>query len=513
MKLLKAIIYAGAVFVIGSCYKDLSTEATTEIPEICIETESDIINVPYGHEIILSPQVSQKGRGDDDFEYFWEMDLVQGQKEDRIEIGTEKDLVYRVGNSPSDKPYCLTLTVTDKLTGLAKVKAWNVYVSSSLGEGVLVSTTKDSGKTCDLSLMCSKAITYGYTAQEGIVTSELYSVANGAPIQGRVNSLLTSVVTDGAVFNTTRVMVGTPDHIIALNPIDYKESERDGTLFNGKETDFNTTMLFNFGDYATCAVMNEQLFCCIGNFDRAYTRMPVVGSDTKLFFPRNIAYSKPSQGMVLLFNEKVSKFQWASILSVNGGMNSLENNGITLDINGAKALGGGCLKQGRLAMILKLANGKYALYCIDLSSMNPQFEEYQLLSVPDIDEADSFAFCDNANIIYYTAKNKIHVIVLSGNQVSHRVISWFANSSTEEITGIYHYAQAWYGTANSSFNENPFTLDTHRLQMMITTYDSQTKKSTVYFRPFSISTGLFLSKNNGFLCVDGEITAITTTTK
>lgn len=495
-----------------SCYKDLSTEATTELPDIVISTESDVLNIAYGHELIVEPEVFQEGRSDEDFEYYWEIDLTSsGRNVDRIDIGTEKKLVYRVGNSPATEPYYLYLRVTDRVTGLQKFHSWAVFVSSSLGEGILVAHTSDGGKTSDIDLIAAKPVTYGYASDTPLITRDLYSFANGAPIEGRVNSLLTSVVTDGAVFNTTRIMVATDEHLIALRSLDYKESERDVTLFNSKETEFGTTMLFNFGDYCTAAVVKNRLFACIGNFDRAYTKVPISSRRTDVFHKYNVGYSKPDQGKILVFNEEDSKFHFASVLSVNGGMSSIDNLGLDYSLNGARPMGGGALKNQDLAMLMSLTDGTYHIYRFDLSAMDPKPIDYLLTNAKDIDKAISFAFCDNTDVMYYSTSDKIYAVLLSGGKASVKSLTWQPDSKDEKITSVSQFAQSWYGTSHLSFGEYPFTLDTHRLQIIITTYNASTGESKVYLRPFSVSTGLFTMKDNGSYKINGEITAITTT--
>lgn len=500
-----------AALALSSCYEDLSTEAAFKIPEINIFSENDILNVAYGHELVVDPVVEQEGRSEDDFEYLWEMDLTLGSKDNRIELGTEKHLVYKVSNSPSDKPYTLTLTVTDKQTGLAKMASWEVYVSSSLGEGILVAVTGDGGRTSDLTLLASKPVTYGYASDSPLITEELYSFANGHPIEGRVNALVSSVVTDGATFNTTRVMVGTDEHLIAIDPISYKETERDASLFNGQQTEFNTSMLFNFGDYATAAIIAGRFYCCIGNIDRAYSRVPVSSKREDIFYGYNMAFEKPDQGKVLVYNPEDLHFHWASILSVMGGMSSIEEPGIYYSLEGAVPVAGGCMKDSYLSILLKLTDGTYHLVSFELSVINPVARDIVLTGMDDVENALGFAFCDNANVFYYYTESKIHTVIVSGSTCSVKTLSWKPDGAGEKITAVTQYEQAWYGTSQNSFNAYPFVLDYHRTQILVTTYDKELNQSKVYIRPFSTSTGLFLMKDNGSFTVPGQITALTTT--
>lgn len=502
-----------AALLACSCYKDLSTEATTSIPEIVISSEEDVINVAYGHDIELTPDVAQEGRSESDFEYLWEMDLTVGKLADRIEIGTEKSLTYKVGNTPSSSPYYLTLTVTDKITGLQKMKDWKVYVSSSLGEGILVAHTKDGGKTSDVSLLACKPVTYGYASDTPLITHDLYSFANGSPIQGNINALLTAIVTDGAVYNTTRIMIGTNDHLIALNPLDYKEAERDASLFNSKESFFGTTALFNFGDYASGAIIGGKLFTIICNFDRAYTKTPISAKNAAAFTPNAIGYAKPDQGKMLFFHPEDHNFHYVAAFTAASGMSAISDPGLSYSLEGAQAVAGGCFASSVLGMILKLSNGSYHLVTFELSALDPKGVDYDLSSCTNLDKAQSFAFCDNTGVFYYATSDKIYSCILSGGKATAKALNWKPDSPDEKITNLTHYEQGWYGTSQNSFKDYPFVLPYHRLQIAITTYNEKTGEGKIYLRPFNVSTGMFTVKDNGVYGGFGQITAITTTTR
>jgi len=496
--------------MLTSCYKDLSTEATTSIPEIEIGTESSVINVSYGHEITLKPTVTRKGRTEEDFEYLWEMDLQSGSKSNRLVVGEELTLNYKVGNSPSERPYYLTLKVTDKETGLSKYKNWSVYVSSSLGEGIIVGYTNDGGKTSDIDLIASKNVTYGFGSDTPLITRNLYSFANGAPLKGTIKALVNQVVTDGAVFNTSRIGIGTEDHIIMLGAIDYKETKRDAPLFNSSAVSaFGTSMLFNFGAYDSAALVGEDLYTITCNFDNAYTKVPATFPITK----EAIAYAKPDQGKILIFNPEGAKLNYVLPYSATG-ITALSNPGLTFSLVGAKALGGGSFKEGELGMVLRTAGGQLYLVTVDLSLVNPVAESYPIEGAKDIDKAVSFAFCDNCSVFYYATPEKIYYNILkSGYQVvSGEVTNWAPDSSDEKITLITHYTQNWWGTCQN-FVPYEYTLSTHRAQVVITTYNEKTGEGKVYLKPFNVSTGKFTVKDNGKFGGFGRITAIATTSR
>ena len=72
--------------VLSSCYKDLSTEAGETIPEIEITGVNEEMDIVWGQELKITPEVRQEGRSDDDFTFLWEIDLTAGNPSNRIEI-------------------------------------------------------------------------------------------------------------------------------------------------------------------------------------------------------------------------------------------------------------------------------------------------------------------------------------------------------------------------------------------------------------------------------------------
>lgn len=494
-----------------ACYEDLSTEATTSIPSIVISTDTDVINVAYGHEFTLDPEVSMEGRSESDFSYLWEIDLIAGRAENRIELGTEKSITYKAGNTPSDSPYILTLKVTDNVTGLAYTKIWEVYVSSSLGEGILVASTRDGGQTSDLSLLTAKPVTFGYASDEPLTTHELFSFANGSPVEGRINAVCNQLATDGATYNTSRILIGTDEHLIALSPLDYKEVKRDGALFNGQQKEFGTTELFNFGGYITGAVINGKLYGCICNIDQAFSTVPMAATKTDVFTHTNFTSGKPDQGRVAVFNEYDSQIHNGGVLNIMGSMVVLDRSAMPAASEGAKCLGAGILKNMTTSFILKYTDGSIHLLTMDLSLNNPIVKDYSVKGATDIENAVSFGFCDNADIVYYATDSKIYSVIISGSTITVKALNWKPDNASERITGIQQFSQCWYAVGQNSFVDYEFELGTHRKQVLITTYNEETGEGKIYLRPYNVSTGLFTFQDNGSYGGFGEITAITTT--
>ncbi len=496
-----------------SCYKDKSTEASFTIPDIKVSGIEDHIDVVYGQEISLTAEVSQAGRTAEDFTFLWEIDLETNNPDDRLELSDTPELTYKVSNLPSDKPYNLSLTVTDNKTGLSSVCWTKVYVSSSLGEGLLVAYTRDGGKTSEFDIVADPVLTYGYNGATRY-TRELYALANGgAALDGKVLSLNEIACSNGATLNESKIIAGTDSHILAINPLTFKKTAEDKDLFNSvNETSFKTTAQFNFGGYSSCAVVNGTLYGILDIIDNVYSKVAYSKSPTSIFTNKNFGYYAMDQGFAMVFNEYDSKFYYIYGWGLMNSALTEYTGDFTINYTGATAFGGGCLKGKKPSLLIKTADGEWIICAFNQTSADVLAEEYKV-SGSDMDNIASVAFCDNADLMYYATPEKIYSVVISGGKANVSALSWKPDSADEKITSIRQYTQGWYGTHQYYLDTYEFQLPYNRLQLIITTYNEKTGEGKIYLRPFNTSTGRFTMKSNGTLTGFGEITAIAPTFK
>ena len=497
-----------------SCYKDLSTVADHDIPDIIIAGVDSVLHVAYGEEIAMDAQISQEGRSPSDLSCEWVIDITPNNGGTRIEIGDTPSLRYRVANSPSDKPYILRLNVTDHQTGLVKAAVCKLYVSSSLGEGLLVAHTRDGGKTTEFDLLANPYVTYGYTSAEPRYTRDIYALANDCAFEGRVNAILEMVDSDGAALNENRILIGTSDHFIALDPLTFVPNTYDAALFySASVTDFNTTALFNFGGYSTGAIIGGQAYGMLTHIDRQYSLLSISVTPNDFFRPGNIAYGPMQQGGHLaVFDETRGKFFFIMGWNLTQSAFSEVNASFDFPLSGNVCIGGGCSRNQQLAFLLKDPSGAYRVCLLDVQNLTHSATTFAVDGA-EMDDIVSVAFCDNCDLMYYTTDRSVYVTLLSPGRVVTRKVNWSPDSPGEKITRIRQYTQGWYGTHQYYMNDYPFQLETNRLQLMITTYDETTGEGRIYLRPFNVSTGLFTAKDNGTYGGFGEITAMCPTFK
>ena len=494
-----------------SCYKDLSTTADRDLPNIEISGVPDTLEIFFGEEIALSALVTLNGEAYDGFQYEWAIDFRPGSNKNRIELSETADVSYRVANQPNEAPYCLSLTAYDPESGLSKTACCHVYVRSSLGEGILVAHTRDGGKTSDFDLLACKYVTYGYTSDVPRYTRNIFELANGKPLDGKVNAVLPVVRSDGNVYNETFILAGTDEHLLALDPLSFTVAKQDGALFNGfKEPVFEVHNLINYGQIMTAAQINGKLWLNICHTNNIFNLAGYSGIPSDVFTPTNVGYCYAvQQSDVTFFHEEQGKFYYMHAQFSGYGSFAQVTDLIGANLAGGKSLWAGAGKEGRCAFLIEDAGGNHHL--VYLHPSEKEMIHYALESSQWLPGAKYFALCDNTDMAFMATDSKIASVTIMGGSPVYREINWKPDGKSEVITGIKFYTQGWYGTHGFDYNSYTFPLTTNRMQIMIFTYDETTGEGKIYLRPFNVSTGLFTYKDNGVYGGFGRITAAAST--
>ena len=506
------------VFVIGmtlsSCYKDLSTTATIAIPDIVFENEQESIFISYGETLVIDPQVSMEGKSPEDFSYLWEIDFNPPSASNRFVISEEPILELQIAQTPSERPYYVTVVVTDKNSGYSNYKAWPVYVGSSIGEGLVVAYTND-GVTSDLDFVSSARVTYNYEEDEDITyLRSLYSLANETPYQGRINVMNYNIATSGATYNLPRLLVGTDTELFSLSLLTMERELETGELLllSSSESGVKVDNIFNYAKYISGVIVNNKLYNMTTQMSSMFSEAGFLLEPKNVITKNNSAYGKATtEGCFCFFDCVHDGYYyirgWTSSSSsiVNVSVNT------SYSIADSDCLGAGSLQNDILGFVIKTETGDYRVSTLNLKNKDPEYSEYALDGT-DIDNAISFAFCDNATVFYYTTPENIYANVITGDRVTTRRVPWTPDDPEEKITQIIHYQQAWYSTQGYGENDYEFPLDTHRLQMLIVTYNESTGEGKIYLKPFNVNTGLFSMTDEGEVFEGfGEITAIAST--
>mgnify|MGYP004691144417 CR=1 FL=1 len=532
----KIISIIGIFVILGfsvSCYKDLSTSARGEYPEIDLNVsdDSESIYVGYGDYLKLESNAKQLGVPDEDLEYSWKIGyFINSQYESLEEISKEHSINIQIVNTPSNDPYYVSLTVTNKNDGYNRSKCWKLYVSSTLGDGLLVAHTKDGGSTSILSLVTAKPLSFGYSSDDYRVVNDVYGLANdGKAIKGRVHSLLSRMCTyierpNPKSFSDYRVMVATDDTLRMLNPLQYKAEEFNEALFSGKMkfNNFKADTVFNLATCASCALMDGYLYACAEVMGYQYTPVSVsINPSDRIFTTRNTSAVPASQGYLAVFNPTDGCFYGAHGVFITQSSVSVIDPPVSpspSDMLGKIPVAAGVLDTNCNAFVVKDKSDKY--YLVRLYLNNSVAASVIELSLPDVDNAKGWAFCDNANVFYYYTSDAIYSTLVSGSAATTRKLSFKPENPSEKITMLKQYTQAWWGAGQSNTDDPnglyyyAFPLETNRLQMIIVTFDESSKEGKFYLKPFNVSTGMFSTfKDNGVYGGFGEITAVCSTLK
>lgn len=500
--------------LLTSCYKDLSTEATMTIPDINVvvdREESFVMN--FGDSLIICPNVSQEGRAESDLSFLWEKDVIAGDARDIAELSSDRDLRYLVRDTPDARPYTLSLTVTDNTTGYSVIKTWEMFVTSSIGEGLVVAHTKDGGKTSELDLISNKAVTYGYSFDEAKVTRDLFLLGNDCHIDGRVMAMSSRSATETSVYNLINLMVGTDQHLYALSNNDYSIQRKDAELFAStvKLDTYATEMLFNYDGYQFAALMSGQLYGCQTLLEFEMGKYPG-NAPRKALGKGKLAYSKIRNAQIAYWNPNEECFYaqqgW---MAPTSGLSKVTEVIYPFYLSGSSCLFAQGGYKNILYFIMLDSQGKRWLMGLNANNSPMSAEFYQLDALEGIDKAANFCFVDSGSVFFYTVDNKIYYNIVSGKTVTGRASTWAPESPDEVVTGIEEYMQAWYGTRQLGIKDYEYTLSTNCNQLIITTYNSKTGEGKVYLQAFAPATGRIAAGNNGIFGGFGEITAMATT--
>lgn len=512
MKLTRFLLPALLGLVLTSCYRDLSTEATTIIPDIIITGVPETLDVVYGDEISITAKAYMGEKSGDDLNYLWEIDLSANSPKDRVTIGEESSLTYTVANTPTSVPYLLSVRVTDPETGLEAMGSCFLNVRSSLGEGLLVGYTLPDGQRSEFAIVASPAITYGYEGAPRI-TRGLYALANGAPYPERITCILQTVDSGANVYSDHRILAGSVNHVFAINPLTFEVQEQDAQLFTSTTIEkFGPSIMFNSGGYASFMFIDGDAYSHLCNIDNVYAKLPNSIDNPVRFNPHNVGYAALDQGLTCVYNDGDAIYLARAWSLMGGGFSKLDTNGmLDFPLEGSRCIQGGCLRGMRPAFFVQDKDGAY--HIVGVVSGNTKDTAF---SVPvdgeNIENMVSGAFCDNADLFYYATERDIYATIISGNTTLVRKLSWKPDNPGERITNIKQYTQAWYGTGQMSAADYGFVLPTHRNILIITTYDESKGEGKFYLRGINVSTGLFTFNGDyGSFSGFGEIAAIAPT--
>ncbi len=525
------IIYILLVILTGglvaSCYEDKSKEAGFEIPEVTITMnageDEEILTAVYGKELVVKPVIKKGNLGNANLSYYWEINLLPGGK-DLLEIGEEAELHYEVANEPSSQAYLLRLKVTDNDEGLDYYKQWAVYVSNSFGEGLVIAHTGNGGETSDLTFVKAPQVTYGYNGEVDY-TRNIYSLANGAEIDGRVKALVTNLASNGKTYNISRLVAGTNKSVLSLDPVTFKCTMKNDELFLQTPSVYDVETISTVMGYYLITIIGGKAYGQVCNSAYQFSSpMNYAAGETQVFTGK-LALEKNASSQttpVTCYDETNGYFLYLDWMAFNNGSSSiltqtLEEGQYAFNpgnLPGKKALAAGLGNNAEhMHLLHDLTTGKdtvYKLSAIDWTVGGTG--KISLDACENIANAVGYAFCENMDVMYYATTDKVYPVIFAGNE-AHTGTAWTLpqTAAGERITNIQMYQQAWMGNGQNSYGSYPFTHSLNQRQLFVTTYNSSTGEGKIYVLPVTAMGTGTLGAASQVLDGFGEVTAIGTT--
>lgn len=416
-------IFIGAclLFMFSSCYKDKGNYVYTEINEIEISNIPDQINVLGNIDTLkIQPKIYSKVDGEitsatDKYTFNYAYNgVVSGGEVSYVSLDSTyaKDLNYFVTLAP--KVYDMTFVVTDKKTGIQKLKTFKLNVTSSVTEGWMVLCNEGPAERVRLDMI-------------SVISSDRSLQAFDL----------------GTVLGLPSIQKGTKLSYVYQNPLTAKISiltENDGgynmdqaTLQSGP----TYSMLFDFGDkQQNCKPQNLQrissgYYFTVDGANDAYS-MYYLQAGSIFQFPVNNTFGNRKAEF------KVSKY-FAADAKASGGSNSVLGYDITNKrfVNWSSARNTLMLPfdasseplfsyntgkdivymeptlyaNSTAFTILEKDNKRY-LYGITFVPASPvgRFEQsyYAELNIPEINKANIFAFHSALPYMFYAVDTKIY---------------------------------------------------------------------------------------------------------
>lgn len=518
---------------LNACYEDKSTLPGEVIPAVVIGNADTVIEAVYGKMLTVDPQVSKDEKASASLSYTWYVS-IENYGSELVEIGQEEILNYQVAEIPNVRPYLLVLCVRDNDERLDYYKRWDLFVSNSFGEGLVVADTRDGGRTSDLTFVKAPQVTYGYAGEKDY-TRSLYSLANEEKIEGKVNALVANVATSQSTYNLSRILVGTDRGLEALDPVSFAKIASGEELFLAAPASCAPQFISNLLGNCLVTVIDGKAYPLTGNYNYLFQSALNYNYSADQVFNGCVAVDRNGSSEVMgmsCYDEIHGYFlsvRSALDFNYNGSSSvlqqDLEPGEYVFDpgnLPGKTALEAGIGPKGEHYHLLRdkatLQDTVYVLGNISMGENDYGGEQFSINGVrkihlgscSEISSAVDYAFCENADVMFYATPQKLYAAVFVGSS-SAAAKQWEVPVAEEKITAVQFYRQAWYGVAGNDPGTYNYQNTTHMQQILVTTYNAATGEGKVYILPIQAPATGGLGKPAQVLEGFGEITAIGTT--
>jgi len=445
-----------------SCYDDKSTLDTDALPELTVDLgiEGDKIKVGFNEELDLNPTILKDGKEvSDGFDYEWSMTSIPNELGFES-ISNEKNLKFVVDRPIANDQYVLKLICKDLNTNFEYINYWMVQVSSSYGEGILVSYT-DDGATSDIALIMDKGITDGYT-KDALVRKDLYEMTNNTKMPGLVSS---SSFTLQSSKTPTYWFVFKDGNFISLDCEAYRDNDVEMIY---KPNGFKAYNIFNCHQ-SMIMFANTGLFKMSKMLDKAPT-VPAMtiekGGEASNNVYSSDSYDQGAGPNLMWYNEAQSSFFAASAFQMTPTQFESTSSSSLFDcanLPNKESIAGGLSYDGQKPTFLMKdkITGNYGIYSVTRSYYGDDYkffasEPYALVDVPEsvnviLNSAVSIFFVEDQSVMYIATETDIYTLNFISSPATFNSTPVYSVASGETIAIAKLYQQGTYLENRSGF--------------------------------------------------------------
>lgn len=466
-----------AILILAGCFQDKSTFDTNKIDEVKIEVVSanfydestKAFIIPTLEVLNVKIKVTKGSNNNPNVTYGWKINAAPWLLPS-LDLGESNELSYKVGLKISTTdPYRLSVTITDKDTGLKYFKEWKLFVSGKFAEGIVIAQTKDN-TTSDMAFVSSQM--FAEATVKEYVDQNIFSAAQGAKMTGQITHMV--------YYASQRSVFGVTDtkESFRVNANDFSLYGYGKQLFSYDAiTTSNATGMY-FGNSGNIYMVDKGLVYAaysanVHKFPTAihYNSNPPYYVDGPLVCYTYNTGDK-ARGIFYDANSGIIKVLKATQSPLYTKVYDLKT-GVT----NKKSVAAGTNNNEMLSLILKDKTTNihtiYRAYNGTETPVPANIDEVTSVDIPagnDINNAKGFFICDNQPVIYYFTSTAIYAI---NTQTGTPVVNQkYTVNAGEEITTMQVFQQAWYQQARKKVAT---PVAAHNKTLLISTYNSSSK--------------------------------------
>lgn len=460
------------VLIAQSCYKDKSSLDVNKLAPVVIDTTgiASTLRVGYMDKFRIEPIITKNGvRNHEDLICEWIINETPKSK-DYVKLfdGPVFDSHIEAPIDPSN--YIFRLKVTDKEYDYSYFITWKLYITSSIGEGIMVAYTEDN-VTSDIALIMDKPISANYTGETSI-RKGFVEARNGNKLSSLVES---SCYTYRDNLRRSTVWLTMSDG--SFETLDCEDYVRNNNEMIYKPDGFKSNR-FAKGGQSVCFFTSEGMYR-IGMNDHLptvpFTKKANGGDPSRNMVSADNSSSSNADQIVWYSESKGKFYGMASFMS---GSSAAYPDQPTAAFNPGNLPNKECLAAGlstekslHTFLLKDKSSGDFAIYTIQREIINwDDYDNSQFLGAkakfdipaaanPIINNAKSIFFMVDAPVMYVATEDAIYTIIFSSSPAYFEQTPRYDAPAGEKISIVKLYQEGYYTSNTSDFEGDYASLE------------------------------------------------------